>query len=467
MEQPVVVTSIAAGGSIRRLDELKLVFSEPVVGADRRSAYVLGGDGIGTLSIEQVRVVSNTTIILQFSGIPSDGEIQLQIRGVNDIVGNTLSNSLLVWQGDGLPKWRYLGRKLSRGLISVNQIPIALDNEYLYVAYSDESCQQNYGYYDGTLIRVHLPTKVVDPVGEPCIINSQYASANIQSLVLVDGKPVVAFRDSSTLDSNKISVKRWNTTSWEYLGLPRFTPNALSPELYVVGNVLYCSFRDATSTPANRLRIYSFNLAEPNANWQEVQNLLLSNNNVFTKTTLQQYSDKLFFAFRDGSTTLLSVRYYDTSTSNYSSILNLSPSFSSLDTTVHLTDHPAQPVVAFSYRPFNTNIALYAYDGDTWAATNWVAYVPATFDLGTTSAANHLQCRFRSNQPFCTYVEGSGFIYTVTYIDSWQHVKSPGAPTSAINGGNPSLLVTPSALYLAIRDKEVGYTNTLSLLSYE
>lgn len=72
-------------------------------------------------------------------------------------------------------------------------------------------------------------------------------AADSISMTMFDGMPHVAYRDGATLE-NKLSVMRFNGTSWEAVGPPRFTDSGVD-EISIAGGTtkLFVAFRDYNS----------------------------------------------------------------------------------------------------------------------------------------------------------------------------------------------------------------------------
>ncbi|HRP68067.1 MAG TPA: Ig-like domain-containing protein [Turneriella sp.] len=467
--QPTVQSSIPQDENVRRLTTLELTFSETIKGGTEVGAYTLAGGGVGTLVITAVDTNSSNARTLHFTGVPHDGTLTLSIAGVTDHVGNPLQNNVLTWQGDGLPKWHYLGRKLSRGFIASNQIRIGSLGDEVVLVYSDEECRANYGFHNLTALAFNVKTKVARALGQACIVGGDTAEPLASNILIIDNKIYFAILDTSTTDK-KATVLTFNGSAWVAVGSERFTPAAQtgSSQLSYIDGFLYLTYRDGATS--NYLRVYRKNLSTDD-DWIYLDVLPMTDTNPFAAQKLKKYGNQLFVGVRDTACKAPSVRYYDFGSNSYSTKIKLESTSSNTSCDeVQMLESANTPLLAFSIRLNASTRAIRFLKWDTlgWADTNWQEEY-ATYDTGSTSALNYLDCQLRGTQPFCNYVEGAGFNYTLTYtvVDGWQHVKSPTETKSAINGGHPGFLVLNDVIYLAVRDKDVGYSDTLSLLSYE
>lgn len=374
-EPPTFVVEPSPKSTLQKLSEINLFFSEPVVGAQNIQNYELSGTAVGDINLDKIEVMENDRKFrLKLSGKLSDGPFHLKLKNIYDLVGNPLKSNTVEWFGDGEPKWRFLQRKMSRGFISVSQIPMVKEGDYLYIAYADESCQSLYGFSDATVIRYYIPANTYEIVGEPCIIKTVEAASNITSLIFYQGSPIVAFRDTSNSTVNgKISVKKLGPNGWEYLGNPAFSPNqGFSSELFSYQSRLYVSFRDQGNS--NRLRIYYMDLSISNPTWQELPpGGLLSASNPFRNVPAVFQNNQFYFAFRE-STNILKINYYDLVNSNYGTELSFS-SINNIDN-VQMVAHEQHLVVQYSYVNSTRRIKLRYYDNTTWATSSWPDLFP-------------------------------------------------------------------------------------------
>ncbi|MBV6494897.1 MAG: hypothetical protein LDLANPLL_02934 [Turneriella sp.] len=467
VENPYVTFSIEPGQKVRRLEKLELTFSEEVSGGAQISDYALSGDGQGTLNIVGITKESRKRI-LSFTGIPADGTLKLTITGIFDSVGNPLQNPEASWSADGAAKWRYLARKMSRGLIALDQLHIQKWGDDILLSYTDEQCRANYGYNDISIIAYNTISKSFRHLGVPCIVSAKEMSPSASNIIVADNQLYLAVRDTSE-PGEKATVLTFTGNTWIPVGTPRFTPAAQTgaSQLSYAAPNLYLTYRD--SATSNRLRIYFKDLGTAN-DWQLLDANPISDANTFSTVPVQKYDNKLLIAMRDGTCNKPYMRYYDFGTSSYSTKLDLVADAG--DTScdgIQLIPGASMPTMQYSVKNGGDRIIrLFQWDTSTsWASTNWVPAFPA-YTAGILSV-NYLDCQLRGTQPFCNFNLGSGFNYTVTYtaLDSWHHLVSPTKSDSAVNGSNPGFLVTDEAVYLAVRDKDAGYSDMVSLLSYE
>lgn len=97
---PVFEADIAPGKVVSGLKKLTVHFSEAVVGADNAENYRLTGPGTGSLRVTGVRSEKSGFYTLDFSGTPTDGDINLQVMNVADLAGNPLVSDNLAFKAD-------------------------------------------------------------------------------------------------------------------------------------------------------------------------------------------------------------------------------------------------------------------------------------------------------------------------------------------------------------------------------
>lgn len=103
---PIFQTDIAAGKKIHKLESLTLQFSKAVVGANLVENYRLSGAGKGSLRVVSAKANSSGSYVLQFAGLPNDGEIELRVVNVTDLVGNPLASDNTSFLADVTPpRW--------------------------------------------------------------------------------------------------------------------------------------------------------------------------------------------------------------------------------------------------------------------------------------------------------------------------------------------------------------------------
>ncbi len=89
-------------------------------------------------------------------------------------------------------------------------------------------------------------------------ISTSTMSATRNSLFIYNNVPYVVFNDAA--NSSKLSVVRFNGSSWEYVGSPGFSiSSSRTPSIYVYNNTPYVVFIDDGEVPAWYIRVMKFN----------------------------------------------------------------------------------------------------------------------------------------------------------------------------------------------------------------
>ena len=86
---------------VNGLSTIEITFSKAVQFADDVANYQLIADDLGTLQIDSVIHQFDNTWQLALSGQPADGDVQIKLNNIMDLVGNTLQDGLLSYNVDG------------------------------------------------------------------------------------------------------------------------------------------------------------------------------------------------------------------------------------------------------------------------------------------------------------------------------------------------------------------------------
>lgn len=461
---PPTVYSMPAGGSIvQSLENIKLTYSENVKNLANKNSYYFSGTGKGSLEINSIsETIQSREVLLNITGKPSDGNFDLNLRNIKDKLDNDLSVHRISFIGDGLPKWRYLGRKLSRGEISVANIGLTGFGNKLAIVYSDEQCATtNGGHDDITAIMVDLATKEFSAMGSPCISQTTLGNTSSIELYSSNNEVYLAYRDGA--DSNfRIMVKKWDGASWISVGNDHFSTGKISnPRLLKEGNQLFVAFKDRDNS--SKLTVYRKDLSTQ-TNWVALSPAGISQGNSFSAAPMFYLDNKLMVAYRDGGRSNHPYfSYYDFNTASWSTA-------SQIDNQACANPHllydkeKNELFAAYQITLSTRQIRLRKYN---FANKTWANSIP-DFDTNQISSLNPLQCLFIESQPHCATQPGSDFSYYYAYKNnSWQEIKSPNAASSEIIGANTVTMYYKKTIFLAIRDTDrLPYTNRLALLTY-
>lgn len=88
---PTKTPSPVAGTTLANLVQFDVTYSEPVIGANIPTNYILTGIGAGNLSSLSVTALGGNTYRVMLSGNAASGAINVQIIGVTDVTGNPLT----------------------------------------------------------------------------------------------------------------------------------------------------------------------------------------------------------------------------------------------------------------------------------------------------------------------------------------------------------------------------------------
>lgn len=141
-------------------------------------------------------------------------------------------NKLSVMSSENGGNWTLLG---DRGFSDnkVDYTDIFIYDGHPYVAYEENS-----------KLYVKMYTGIWIDLGAQPISDGTINSNSLSLFVASDGTPYVAYTDTSIFGS-KLSVKKYNGSSWEYVGGQGFTPNeGYNPKIFVYNNTPYVAFSD-------------------------------------------------------------------------------------------------------------------------------------------------------------------------------------------------------------------------------
>ena len=454
---PNLISNPLNGSTVRSLSTIELIFSEAVAGAELKSNFDISGAGKNTLAIDRIEKLSDSKFRISLTGTPGDGEITFNLSGIQDKVGNLLENSSLNYKGDGLPKWRYLARNMSRGLLPSDGLNIVELNGNLYIAYTDLECEnENGGKRDFTVVKFNITDQTFSTTGSPCISGTTFNNTSSVTLYADTTTIYTAYRDGNTPDY-KASVKKFENNQWVAVGNLNFSPGSiLTPSLIKSNNDIYISFRDGSNS--NRLAVYTKNVGNSNA-WAQLGSAI-SQGNTFHSSPMAVFNNQLYISFRDGGASSHPyVSRYDSGSTSWNPI--------ALDnSTTRTTSIFIAGEVLYTVYPYSSgNWLLRVKYLDTDLL--WKSYAADT-DVSS-STPNWLNCGSYQSRPYCNYQSGSGFSFLrVTENNVWQDLSSPGAADSALNGANTNSVQHNNKIYVAVRDTDVApYTDRLTLLSYE
>lgn len=100
---PVFQADLPRGIAIASLQNISVLYSEPVTGAENPLHYRVSGSGVGSLAVKNVTKTKSGAYVMHFTGTPRDGEVTLQILHVTDIAGNALQENSLAFTTDVTP----------------------------------------------------------------------------------------------------------------------------------------------------------------------------------------------------------------------------------------------------------------------------------------------------------------------------------------------------------------------------
>ncbi len=460
-DNPVISqTEPTRNSVIRKLNSLRITFSEPVKNATSTANYVLSGDGLGTLALSAVAVSSESEVTLQFSGTMTDGSVSIKINGVADKVENPLNDSEIVFTSDATPKWRYIGRAVSRQTIAVNSAPsLAFDSQYLYAAISESNCI-NTGVTDITIMRYDLTAGTWSVVGDYCLGGASLVSTNNSSvfpaLLLHGGSLFVAYTDGATYSSpNKfVRVKVFKNGMWEVLGAPlpaQVGANSSYASIAATGDNIYLSVRDLGNS--GRVSVYRNTIATPGA-WTLMGTNGLSAGNVFRQAPVRIFNSELYLGFRDGGsvgpTGQPSVLKWDGTSSwaTIGAVDTLASDYFNLVTT-------ASDLWAIYQQGGVASVAFKKSSGGAWSQ--------GVTNLTTEGTPNYLSAQVNGANVYAGYQVAATTVCRFKYHDgaAWAELGS------GLTCGNPSILLINGKIHAVFRDQDATYADKLSAAYFE
>ena len=102
-QSPVFQADLPRGITIASLQNISVLYSEPVTGAENPLNYRVSGSGVGSLAVKNVTKIKSGAYVIYFTGTPRDGDVTLQISNVTDIAGNALQENSLAFTADVTP----------------------------------------------------------------------------------------------------------------------------------------------------------------------------------------------------------------------------------------------------------------------------------------------------------------------------------------------------------------------------
>lgn len=453
-EAPVIQSSDPAGNAtIRVLSSVKITFSEPVTGAAILSNYSLSGDGAGTLALTGIVADSDNQVTLQFSGTLVDGNITVKINGITDKVNNPLRDTDLSFTSDATPKWRYIGRGLSRRTIANNYGPgIAADSQYIYVAITETTCYTgSSGVTDVSVMKYNFSSGTWSVVGDYCLGGASLTTnSNFPSLLLHNGKLFEAHVDGATFDGTNTfaRVRLFDGTQWNIFGSPlpaQVGANSRFPVLAADGDNIYLSVRDLGN--GGKASVYRNSISTPGA-WTLMGTNGLSAGNVFRQSPITIFNNELYIGFRDGGSV---------SPTGKPSVLKWDGSSSW--TSTGLADAVASDYVNFQktatelwaiYQSGTTGVSAMKYSAGTWSV--------GASTMTAEGTPNYLSSVMIGGYPYVAYQVNASNTCLLKRYDGTSWSQLGGTLTC----GNPSITLIGSVIYAVFRDKDPAYSDLLS-----
>ncbi|GAB4429780.1 MAG: hypothetical protein OHK0011_12330 [Turneriella sp.] len=441
----------SAGSTIRKLEKLRLIFTEPVNQATEQGNYALSGAGVGTLTLVSINTLNPQEYELTFSGTMVDGPVTLQISGIRDRVGNEIATSTLEFTSSAVPKWRYIGRAVSTNtLVSSSAPALAYDSQYLYAAFNEIACVNLFN--DITVMRYEFASGNWSTVGSRCIAGSTSTQNSINPhLLLHDGTLFVAFTDGSVFDGTNqfVQVRAFRNGNWELIG-GKIGAHTRHPYLAAEGDNIYVSLRDIGN--GSRVSVYRNSIATPGT-WTLMGANGLSLGNTFRASPLVRFESEWYLAFRDGGSTPSSrpfVLKWDNSSSWASSwqIDTLAADNVNLLVT-------GSELWAIYQQGGTSQVAAQKFSGGSWSA--------ALGNLATEGTPNYLSAGRAGSDSYVAYQVSTSSTCWVKQHNgtTWSSIGT------SFNCGNPTMLLINSVVYVVFRDQDTGYMDRLSAAYFE
>lgn len=453
-EAPTLVSSLpAAGTTLTSLKTLTLTFSEPIEGIEKASNYDFSGIGAGTLAVSSITRTSAMQATLNFSGTMLDGDVTLTLENITDTVGNPLGNTALSFTSDAVPKWRFLGRAVSRrGITVFASSGITGDDNYLYAAVTELNCYDGSSTFDDvTVYRYEFQTKAWTTLGDYCMGGASLPATSVYpTLLLHQGNLFLAFTDGTTyVDPNrKVRVYIFASGSWQVFGSPLpagIGANASYSSLFADGDTLYVSVRDLGNS--GKASVYQNSISSPGA-WALVGTNGISTGNIFRRAPMVLWQSKLYLGFRDGGVSSQpKVREWNSgSWVDTGSVDTNGTDYINLLTT---------PTALWAVYQQSDSVVAQKFDGTSWVSAGDALFVGAS--------PNYLSAEIDASVLYVAYQEASSATTRVKKFEGsvWSELGV------GLTGGNPAIRLIGGKVYIVYRDKTPSYNDKLSAAYFE
>lgn len=121
---PVFQADLPRGITIASLQDISVLYSEPVNGAENPLNYRVSGSGAGNLAVRNITKTKTGTYRVHFSGAPESGEVNLQILNVTDLAGNALLDNTLTVIADVTPPVFTFSPSEAKALSTLSEIEL-------------------------------------------------------------------------------------------------------------------------------------------------------------------------------------------------------------------------------------------------------------------------------------------------------------------------------------------------------
>jgi len=268
-----------------------------------------------------------------------------------------------------------------------------------------------------------------------------------QSMVIdSNNKLYVAY--SETGDSGRTTVMKFNGTTWENVGLPRFTEYSQYISMAIDNNdILYVAYRDSAAN-SSKLTVMKFN----GTSWELVGSKAFSQGQVKYVSLKIDGNGTPYVAFQDewNSYKVTVMKFNGTIWENVGT-----PGFTQYSRYVSLAINSSNtPYVAFQDTDNQNKTSVMKFNGTTWENVGAAAFSHYT--------SKHQSIAFDSNDvPYVAYYALRANVMKFNGT-TWENVGSQDFANSAISIRHINLVIdNKDDFYIAFQENQVSYKSNV------
>lgn len=250
--------------------------------------------------------------------------------------------------------WEYVGAQgFSPGNITDLSFAIASDGTP-YVAFGDEETTL---YGQITVMKYNGSSWVL--VGDRGFSNDR--GNNVKLAINSTGTPYVAFRDRTLSITNKLTVMKYNGSSWELVGDAGFTSTATDEITFAIdpNDIPYVAYLDGDGY------VDAIAMKYDGSNWELVGNAIPVAGGSYYNSLAFNSTGTPYLAYMDGNTSKITLKQFNGTDWELVGNADFSETMSSyLSLAVNSS---GSPMVAYNDYANGRKVTAMIYDGSSWA----------------------------------------------------------------------------------------------------